>query len=316
MLSIQSISKSYKKQQVLQNVSFDAAPGECIGLLGPNGCGKSTLLHILSGTDTPDSGTILFDGKDLLKNPSLQSTKIGYVAQNNPLFPDMTAMDHLKLWYSATEYSIEDDLKDGFLSILKIEPFLHKKAKALSGGMQKRLSIACALASRPTLLLLDEPDAALDLVCKEDIREYIRLYCAQGNTVLLATHEEADFDLCSKLILLKDGFLSILKIEPFLHKKAKALSGGMQKRLSIACALASRPTLLLLDEPDAALDLVCKEDIREYIRLYCAQGNTVLLATHEEADFDLCSKLILLKDGQARTLAADTPVKEIIEYLS
>ena len=174
MLSIQSISKSYKKQQVLQNVSFDAAPGECIGLLGPNGCGKSTLLHILSGTDTPDSGTILFDGKDLLKNPSLQSTKIGYVAQNNPLFPDMTAMDHLK---------------DGFLSILKIEPFLHKKAKALSGGMQKRLSIACALASRPTLLLLDEPDAALDLVCKEDIREYIRLYCAQGNTVLLATHE-------------------------------------------------------------------------------------------------------------------------------
>ena len=89
MLSIQSISKSYKKQQVLQNVSFDAAPGECIGLLGPNGCGKSTLLHILSGTDTPDSGTILFDGKDLLKNPSLQSTKIGYVAQNNPLFPDI-----------------------------------------------------------------------------------------------------------------------------------------------------------------------------------------------------------------------------------
>ena len=61
--------------------------------------------------------------------------------------------------------------------------------------------------------------------------------------------------------------VSILKIEPFLHKKAKALSGGMQKRLSIACALASRPTLLLLDEPDAALDLVCKEDIREYIRL-------------------------------------------------
>ncbi len=90
----------------------------------------------------------------------------------------------------------------------------------------------------------------------------------------------------------------------------------MQKRLSIACALASRPTLLLLDEPDAALDLVCKEDIREYIHLYCAQGNTVLLATHEEADFDLCSKLILLKDGHARTLAADTPVKEIIEYLS
>lgn len=205
MLSIQSVSKSYKKQPVLQNVSFDAAPGECIGLLGPNGCGKSTLLHILSGTDTPDCGTILFNGKDLIKHPSLQNSQIGYVAQNNPLYPDMTAMEHLKLWYSATDYSIKDDLKNGFLSLLKIEPFLHKKVKALSGGMQKRLSIACALAPRPSLLLLDEPDAALDLVCKEDIRNYIRLYCAQGNTVLLATHEEADFSLCSKLILLKEG---------------------------------------------------------------------------------------------------------------
>ncbi len=186
-------------------MSFDAAPSECIGLLGPNGCGKSTLLHILSGTDTPDGGTILFNGKNLLKNSSLQASQIGYVAQNNPLYPDMTTMDHLKLWYSATDYSIEDDLKDGFLSLLKIEPFLHKKVKALSGGMQKRLSIACALACRPSLLLLDEPDAALDLVCKEDIRNYIRWYCSQGNTVLLATHDEADFDLCSKLILLKGG---------------------------------------------------------------------------------------------------------------
>ncbi len=210
MLSIQEISKSYKKQQVLKGISFDAAPGECIGLLGPNGCGKSTFLHILSGTDTPDGGKIFFDEKDVLKNPSLQSTKIGYVAQNNPLFPDMTAMDHLKLWYSATEYSIEDDLKDGFLSLLKIEPFLNKKVKALSGGMQKRLSIACALASRPSLLLLDEPDAALDLVCKEDIRNYIRWYCAQGNTVLLATHDEADFAICSKLILLKEGLATEL----------------------------------------------------------------------------------------------------------
>ena len=213
MLSIQEISKSYKKQQVLKDISFTAAPGECIGLLGPNGCGKSTLLHILSGTDTPDSGKIFFDEKDLQKNPSLQFTKIGYVAQNNPLFPDMTAMDHLKLWYSATEYSIEDDLKDGFLSLLKIEPFLHKKVKALSGGMQKRLSIACALASRPSLLLLDEPDAALDLVCKEDIRNYIRWYCAQGNTVLLATHDEADFSVCSKLILLKEGHATKLSAD-------------------------------------------------------------------------------------------------------
>lgn len=210
MLSVESISKSYKKQPVLRDVSFTAAPGECIGLLGPNGCGKSTLLHILSGSDRPDSGRILFHGKDLLAQPSVQASQIGYVPQANPLYPDMTAMDHLKLWYSACDYSIEEDMKEGFLSQLKIESFLHKKVKTLSGGMQKRLSIACALASRPSLLLLDEPDAALDLVCKEDIRSYIRWYCSQGNTVLLATHEEADFALCSKLLLIRDGSARIL----------------------------------------------------------------------------------------------------------
>ena len=174
MLSIQSISKSYKKQQVLQNVSFDAAPGECIGLLGPNGCGKSTLLHILSGTDTPDSGTILFDGKDLLKNPSLQSTKIGYVAQNNPLFPDMTAMDHLKLWYSATEYSIEDDLKDGFLSkclyILTLYPCWRNRSNRLPLTKTNFCQNDVVVLKRENLK--SPPIMASTLFCQQNIYDF------------------------------------------------------------------------------------------------------------------------------------------------
>ena len=207
MLSIQNISKNYRKQQVLQNISFDARDGECIGLIGSNGCGKSTLLQILSGAIAPDGGSILYNGKDLLKDASLFSSVVGYVPQNNPLYPDMTALDHLKLWYSATDSSLADDLKSGFLSLLQIEPFLHKRVRELSGGMQKRLSIGCALASRPAILLLDEPEAALDLVCKEDIRSYIRRYCEQGSTVILVTHDESDFALCSRLLLLHNNSL-------------------------------------------------------------------------------------------------------------
>lgn len=207
MLSIQNISKRYRKQTVLNNISFEAKEGECIGLIGSNGCGKSTLLQILSGAISPDTGSILYNGKDLIRDSALFSSVVGYVPQNNPLYPDMTALDHLKLWYSATDYSYEEDLKQGFLSLLKIEPFLHKRIRELSGGMQKRLSIGCALASRPSLLLLDEPEAALDLICKEDIRSYIQWYCEQGNTVLLVTHDESDFPLCSKLLLLHDGSL-------------------------------------------------------------------------------------------------------------
>ena len=102
MLSIQSISKSYKKQQVLQNVSFDAAPGECIGLLGPNGCGKSTLLHILACIDNYQEGEYTIDGT-LVKNLSekqyakIRNEKIGMVMQDFALVEDFTALENVMI---------------------------------------------------------------------------------------------------------------------------------------------------------------------------------------------------------------------------
>lgn len=201
MLSIQDINKSYRSQTILNNISFNARPGECIGLLGPNGCGKSTLLQIIAGSLRPDSGKVLLNGENLLANRRLQTSLTGYVPQSNPLYPDMTVRDHLKLWYSAANRSYKEDFDDGFLSMLGLGPLLDKKVRNLSGGMQKRLSIGCALAARPPLLLLDEPDAALDLVCRRDIRNYIKYYCSEGNTVLLVTHDTADFRICDRLLL-------------------------------------------------------------------------------------------------------------------
>lgn len=210
MLSVQDICKSYRSQTILDNISFDVKPGECIGLLGPNGCGKSTLLQIMAGVLRPNSGRVMLDGSNLLESRHLQISKVGYVPQNNPLYPDMTARDHLKLWYSAADRAYTEDLGNGFLGQLDIEPFLDKKVKNMSGGMQKRLSIGCALASHPALLLLDEPDAALDLVCRQNIRDYVCDYCNQGNIVILATHDTADFKICTRLLLFCHGSLAEL----------------------------------------------------------------------------------------------------------
>lgn len=212
MFQVSHLSKSYRSHRILRDVSFEAAPGDCIGLIGPNGCGKSTLLSIISGLQKPDSGDILWKGRSLLRSPALFSSLIGYVPQTNPLFDDMTAYDHLRLWYSSSSYSLEEDLKTGFPARLGLPAFLNKKVSALSGGMQKRLSLACALAGQPPLVFLDEPAAALDLVCKQEIRTYVRELASEGKTVLLATHEEADFALCTRLLLFTDS--GLMEISP------------------------------------------------------------------------------------------------------
>ena len=207
ILSLEHISLSYHTMKgetpALCDLTFSVTPGEFVALVGPSGCGKSTILNLISGLLKPEAGTLLSRGRPITE----ADLHIGYMLQRDHLFEWRTIYSNvlLGLEISRTLTPERKEKVGEMMETYGLKSFSNARPSELSGGMQKRLSIACALASRPTLLLLDEPDAALDLVCKEDIREYIRLYCAQGNTVLLATHEEADFDLCSKLILLKDG---------------------------------------------------------------------------------------------------------------
>ena len=187
MLKILNVSKKYKHNIVLDNVSFEVKDGDCIGLLGENGAGKSTLLSILSGITKADSGTISYN-KDI---------KVGYVPQENPLITDLSARDNLSLWYGKTIPPIVNEL--GLMDCLD------KKVSHLSGGMKKRLSIAIAMADNPDMLLLDEPSAALDLICKQIIRDYLAGFCKKGGAVIIATHDEMELDICTKLYVINSG---------------------------------------------------------------------------------------------------------------
>jgi ABC-type multidrug transport system ATPase subunit len=130
----------------------------------------------------------------------------GYVPQENPLIPELTVYDNLRLWYPDKK-QLQQELAQGFLSLLGIAEYLTKTVNKLSGGMKKRVSIGIAMAGLPPVLLLDEPSAALDLICKEDIRKYLKAYLKRKGTVVLTTHEESELDLCDKLYVLKDGKL-------------------------------------------------------------------------------------------------------------
>ncbi len=206
MLSIENISFSYHKKNILRSVSLEIHPGDCIGIIGANGCGKSTLLSLAAGVRTPQGGRILFDNHPLAAAVK-RSGMIGYVPQDNPLIPDLTVKDNLMLWYHGNGRQFQNELSEGFLKLLGIPGMLHTPAAKLSGGMKKRVSIGMALQNHPRLLILDEPSAALDLVCKADIRSYLSIYLKNGGTVLITTHEETELVLCSRLYLLRDGQL-------------------------------------------------------------------------------------------------------------
>jgi ABC-type multidrug transport system ATPase subunit len=197
-----SISSSYGKKQVLSGVCIKAGEGQCVAIIGANGSGKSTLLNILAGLRTSYKGDVYLDGQKA--DGKLFVSKVGFVPQDNNLIPELSVMDNLRLFYNDMK-ELEIGLREGFLHKLGIDSMCCLKVKSLSGGMKKRVSIGCALAGNPKVLILDEPEASLDMPGKGQIREYIAMYKDMGGTVVMSTHDEASLELCDRIYVIDGG---------------------------------------------------------------------------------------------------------------
>ena len=220
-VEVSGIRKSYSKKMVLEDISFSVERGSCVGILGSNGSGKSTLLSILAGVRRADGGSFFYQGADLLRRPGQIPKVLGYVPQGDPLIEELNAWDNLRLWHD--KKTLQRELQDGALGMLGIDSFLKTPVHRMSGGMKKRLSIGCAVASHPEILVLDEPSAALDLVCKESIYRYLQAYKAAGGMVLLTTHDVQDLELCNLCYVLKAGRLWPYRYDGDFHKLAEEL---------------------------------------------------------------------------------------------
>ena len=216
-----SIKKKYGRKTILEDVTLDVPEGRCIGILGVNGSGKSTLLSILAGVRRADGGSFLCEEGNLLKKGGLRSEYVGYVPQGTPLMEELSARDNLLLWYTRPELKAE--LESGVLSMLGIADFIDKPVSKLSGGMKKRLSIGCSMACHPRLLLLDEPSAAIDFVCKKNIVDYITAFKNSGGSVIITTHDTSELSLCDYMYLLKDGRLVTYDFDGDVEKLARSL---------------------------------------------------------------------------------------------
>lgn len=209
MLTATRIYKRYGRREILKGVDLTVAPGACVGIIGGNGCGKTTLLSILAGTLKADKGQV--------ENTEASGDSVAYVPQENPLIEELTVKDNLILWYRGNKQAMKEDLETGAAALLGIQPMLKRRVDQLSGGMKKRVSIACALAGHEAYLVLDEPGAALDMECKAQIRQYLKAYTASGGGVVLTSHEIAELSICTHMYILKNGRLE--EIESHLSEQ-------------------------------------------------------------------------------------------------
>jgi lipopolysaccharide export system ATP-binding protein len=213
-LEIRGISKSFKKRQVVDNVSFDVKSGEVVGLLGPNGAGKTTSFYMVVGLVKPDSGDVTVDGASIGMKPMYQRARMGvsYLPQEPSVFKKLTVEDNIMVGLEAHGYDSSErhERLELLLEDFKIRHVRHSFAYSLSGGERRRVEIARALAGEPSFLLLDEPFAGIDPIAVGDIQNVIRQLRDRDIGILITDHNVREtLRICSRGYILKEGRIQV-----------------------------------------------------------------------------------------------------------
>ena len=210
LIDLKNISKSFDDQLVLDDLNLYIRENEFLTLLGPSGCGKTTTLRILGGFETPDTGCVIFDDKDITKLPP-NKRQLNTVFQRYALFPHMTIAENiafgLKIKGKSKSY-IDDKIKYA-LKLVNLDGYEHRMPDSLSGGQQQRIAIARAIVNEPKVLLLDEPLGALDLKLRQDMQyELIRLKNELGITFIYVTHDQEEaLTMSDTIVVMNQGYI-------------------------------------------------------------------------------------------------------------
>ena len=221
MIKINNLTKKYKNKLVVDNLNLEIKDGELFSLLGTNGAGKTTTIKMLSSLILPTSGTAVINTFDLVKNRNKIREIINISPQETAVAPNLTVLENL--YFMAGIYQIpnkEDKIKE-LISLFKLEEVLKQKAKTLSGGYQRKLSIAISLINDPVILFLDEPTLGLDVISRQDLWKVINSLKGK-TTIILTTHymEEAE-KLSDRIGIMNKGKLIEVGTSKELMKKAK-----------------------------------------------------------------------------------------------
>ncbi|NGP51947.1 ABC transporter ATP-binding protein [Thioalkalivibrio sp. XN8] len=208
VLEIDGLARRYGDQDALRGVSLALGAGECLGLLGPNGAGKTTLVRIIAGRVRPDAGRVRLLGRSLQPGGSAGREALGVVPQEIALYPLLTAVENLEV-FGALQGVHGGELArrvDWALAFSGLEARRDDRVGTFSGGMQRRLNIACSVLHRPRVLLLDEPTVGVDPQSRERIWHMLDELRATGTSIVLTTHQldEAE-NQCDRIVIIDHG---------------------------------------------------------------------------------------------------------------
>jgi ABC-2 type transport system ATP-binding protein len=215
ILKLKDLVKRYDQNIAVDNISLDVGEGELFGLLGPNGAGKSTTINMVCGLLKPNQGEIIIDGVSLKEKPMECKSKLGLVPQEIALYDTLTAYENIEFFgkLSGLRGAKLTERVNEALEFVGLSDKSKSIPKSFSGGMKRRLNIACAIVHHPKVIIMDEPTVGIDPQSRNHILESVRKLNKMGSTVIYTSHYMEEVEaLCTRIAIMDHGRLMLLKI--------------------------------------------------------------------------------------------------------
>ena len=200
-----AVRKKFDQTVALDDLTFDVAPGEMFGVIGPDGAGKTTALRLICGLMKPDAGAVRLFGEDPFRARRAATTAIGYVSQRFSLYGDLSIDENIEFFsrlHGVNDFSAR---RARLLDLTGLAPFHDRLADRLSGGMKQKLALACTLVHEPSMLVLDEPTTGVDPVSRREFWKLLAEFLSRGLTIVLATPYLDEAERCHRVVLMHEG---------------------------------------------------------------------------------------------------------------
>ena len=285
----ESVSKLYGQQKALDNVSFEVKTGEIVGFLGPNGAGKSTMMKIITGFITASSGKVTVNGLPVEEDNPEVKNQIGYLPENNPLYPEMYIREYLG--FVASIYKTGLPVKkqiDNIIALTGLTPEQNKKIGALSKGYRQRVGLAQALIHNPAVLILDEATSGLDPNQIVEIRNLIK-EAGKEKTVLLSTHIMQEVEaICDRVIIIDKGIIVADEEKSNIYSKIKGHKQIIQVEFDKDVTDTSLSEIVNVKNVRKLRNYIwlieaeSEEDVRPAIFNYAVKNNITVLSLNKQ----------------------------------
>jgi ABC-2 type transport system ATP-binding protein len=206
-ISFDHVTKRFGQVTAVSDVSFEAAPGEMFGLIGPDGAGKTTSIRLLCGLLHPDAGSVRVLGRDPVRDHRAVTRSAGYFSQRFSLYGDLSVDENIAFFAALHGVGEFRERRERLLEMTQLAPFRKRLADRLSGGMKQKLALACTLVHEPALVLLDEPTTGVDPVSRREFWKLLAEFLSQGITIVMTTPYLDEAERCARVALLHEGRL-------------------------------------------------------------------------------------------------------------